>query len=190
MNKNRIEAFSDGVMAIILTIMVLELKVPLDDNLSSVVTLMPMFLIYVLSFIYIGLYWNNHHNLFQLAEFVDGKIMWSNLYLLFWISLIPMSTAWVGKYPYSEWPSAFYGVILFAAGTAHYILVHLLVKTHKCKSSVAMFIGNDWKGKVSLVLYLIGILTSFFNTIVAFFVYFIVTMIWIIPDSRFERKHK
>lgn len=187
MNKNRLEAFSDGVMAIILTIMVLDLKVPVDDSLSGLFSLTPLFLIYILSFIYVGLYWNNHHNLFQSAEVINGQIMWANLYLLFWMSLIPVSTAWVGKYPLSEWPASVYGVILFSAGTAHYFLVHLLVKTHKCKAALSMSVGNDWKGKLSLIMYLIGIIVSFFSTISAFITYLLVTMIWIVPDNRFRK---
>lgn len=188
MNKNRIEAFSDGVMAIILTIMVLELKVPSGDDLSSIISLAPLFLTYVLSFIYIGLYWNNHHNLFQSAEFIDGKIMWANLYLLFCISLIPVSTAWAGKYPGSDWPVAFYGFILFMAGTAHYLLVHLLIKIQKSKAVLRASIGNDWQGKISLVLYLIGIIFSFINTTIAFLTYLSVTLIWLTPDRRFKKK--
>ena len=187
MNKNRIEAFSDGVMAIILTIMVLELKVPTGDDLSSIISLAPLFLTYVLSFIYIGLYWNNHHNLFQSAEFIDGKIMWANLYLLFCISLIPVSTAWAGKYPGSEWPVALYGFILFMAGTAHYLLVHLLIKMQNSNAVLSASIGNDWQGKISLILYSIGIIFSFVNTTIAFLIYLSVTLIWLTPDKRFKK---
>lgn len=187
MNKNRLEAFSDGVMAIILTIMVLELKIPEGDDFSSIISLSSLFFIYILSFIYVGLYWNNHHNLFHSAKLINGKVMWANLYLLFWMSLIPVSTAWVGKHPWSAWPAAVYGMVLFASATAHYLLVHVLLKTHECKTAISMSIGNDWKGRISLVMYLLGIGLSFYNTVFAFIIYFLVTSIWIIPDDRFKK---
>lgn len=188
MEKNRLEAFSDGVMAIIITIMVLELKIPEGNDLHSLLSLLPMFLIYILSFIYIGLYWNNHHNLFHAAASINSKIMWANLYLLFWLSLIPVSTGWVGKNPVAQWPAAFYGFILLMSAIGHYYLVHLVVKMNDCQSALSMSLGKDWKGRISLILYTLGIIFSFINNLIAFLIYFGVTLLWITPDTRLIKK--
>jgi uncharacterized membrane protein len=186
--KSRMEAFSDGVIAIIITIMVLEMKVPHGDDFTSLSPVIPVFLSYLLSFIYVGIYWNNHHHLLHAAKYINGKIMWANLHLLFWLSLIPFVTNWVGEHQNSALPTALYGcVLLFAAG-AYTILQYFIVEDQGGKSSpLAMALGDGWKEKLSLASYLSAIFFAFTNSWVSDLLYIVVAMMWIIPDRRIEK---
>ncbi|MBK7979329.1 MAG: DUF1211 domain-containing protein [Ignavibacteriae bacterium] len=188
MGKGRLEAFSDGVIAIIITIMVLELKVPKDYDFNSIFSIIPHFLSYVLSFIYLGIYWNNHHHLLHVCKKVNGKILWANLHLLFWLSLVPFATAWMGENHFETIPSITYGVILFFSAIAYYILQIQIIKTHGENSDLKAVIGNDFKGKVSVVLYLTAILAGFIFKWISFGIYILVALIWLIPDKRIEKK--
>lgn len=188
MGKGRLEAFSDGVLAIIITIMVLEMKVPHGTSLQDLKPLIPVFFSYVLSFIYIGIYWNNHHHLMQLVKKVSGAVLWSNIHLLFWLSLIPFATAWMGENHFSKWPVILYGLILMMAGVAYYILAHCLVSVHGKESTLAAAIGKDKKGIISVVLYIAGITSAFINSWIGFAIYVLVAAIWFIPDRRIENK--
>ena len=189
MGKGRLEAFSDGVLAIIITIMVLEIKVPHGDNPEDLKPLLPIFMSYVLSFIYIGIYWNNHHHLMQVVHKVNGAVLWSNIHLLFWLSLVPFATAWMGENHFSKWPVILYGFILLMAGVAYYILAHCLTGIHGKDSVLAKAIGKDKKGIISVVLYIAGIIASaFINPWIGFSIYVIVAAIWFIPDRRIEKK--
>ena len=187
MTKGRLEAFSDGVIAIIITIMVLELNVPPGADLSALRQVLPVFLSYLLSFIYVGIYWNNHHHLLQATQTVNGRILWANLHLLFWLSLIPFATAWLGKYGIAQWPLAFYGIILLLAGFAYELLARSLVAHHGRDSVVARAIGRDWKGIASVVIYAIAIPLSFLNPMLACSLYVFVALMWLIPDTRIEK---
>jgi uncharacterized membrane protein len=184
--KSRVEAFSDGVIAIIITIMVLELKAPHGDNVAALRPLLPVFISYVLSFVNIGLYWNNHHHLFQVVEKVNGPILWANLHLLFWLSLIPFVTGWMGENSFSTWPVALYGTVLLMSSVAYHILTLNLIKHHGQNSQLATAIGIDLKGKASIVGYLIAVALSFVNQWLAFGIYVLVTVMWFIPDRRIE----
>jgi TMEM175 potassium channel family protein len=186
-SKGRLEAFSDGVIAIIITIMVLEMKAPHGAALSDLRPLVPVFLSYVLSFVYVGIYWNNHHHLCHVVRHVSGGILWANLHLLFWLSLVPFVTSWMGETHAAPLPVAVYGVVLLAAGTAYYILVRALLAHHEKDSDLARAIGNDFKGRVSLVIYAGGILLAFANPWIAIALYVSVAVIWLIPDRRIER---
>jgi uncharacterized membrane protein len=188
MGKGRLEAFSDGVLAIIITIMVLEIKVPHGNILEDLEPLLPVFMSYVLSFIYIGIYWNNHHHLIHIAHKVNGAVLWSNIHLLFWLSLVPFATAWMGENHFSKWPVILYGFILLMAGVAYYILAHCLTAVHGKDSVLAQAIGKDKKGIISVMLYIIGIACSFINPWIGFSIYVIVAAIWFIPDRRIEKK--
>jgi len=188
MTKGRLEAFSDGVFAIIITIMVLELKVPHDEQLSSLQPLIPVFISYVLSFIYIAIYWNNHHHMLHAANHINGKILWANVHLLFWLSLFPFVTGWMGENHFGKWPVASYGLIAFMAGFAYYILARLLVKLHGKESILGIAIGKDWKGKISLVIYAAGIGLSFLNSWLGLAMYVLVAALWFIPDKRIEKQ--
>ncbi|HMU72047.1 MAG TPA: TMEM175 family protein [Ferruginibacter sp.] len=190
MGKGRLEAFSDGVLAIIITIMVLEMKVPHGSNLDALQPLLPVFISYVLSFIYIGIYWNNHHHLLQAVNRVSGSALWANVHLLFWLSLVPFATAWMGENHFSLWPVVLYGFILFMAGIAYYILAHCLTGIHGRDSELARALGKDVKGILSVVLYLIGIGLAFINPWLGFSIYSVVAAIWFIPDSRIEKNIK
>ncbi len=190
MGKGRLEAFSDGVLAIIITIMVLEMKVPHGSNLDALQPLLPVFISYVLSFIYIGIYWNNHHHLLQAVNRVSGSALWANVHLLFWLSLVPFATAWMGENHFSRWPVVLYGFILFMAGIAYYILAHCLTGIHGRDSELARALGKDVKGILSVVLYLIGIGLAFINPWLGFSIYSVVAAIWFIPDSRIEKNIK
>ena len=188
MDKNRLEAFSDGVLAIIITIMVLELKVPHGSDWAAIEPLLPIFLSYVLSFVYLGIYWNNHHHLLKAARRVNGGILWANLHLLFWLSLFPFVTGWMGENHFAPLPSAMYGVVLLLAAIAYYILQTLIVaEAGGSESSLAAAIGKDWKGKLSPALYLLGVITSFFASKLAGGIYVFVALMWLIPDRRLER---
>lgn len=188
MGKGRLEAFSDGVIAIIITIMVLELKVPHKAGWAELKELSPVFLSYVLSFIYVGIYWNNHHHLLHAAKSVTGGILWANLFLLFWLSLVPFVTAWMGENHFSQIPVICYGIVLIMSGAAYTILVRLLVKHHGENSVLAHAMGSDMKGKLSVGLYAAAIAVSFIHSWAAVALYFLVAVIWFIPDRRIERK--
>ena len=187
MSKGRLEAFSDGVLAIILTIMVLELHAPESADLAALRPLLPVFLSYLLSFVYIGIYWNNHHHLLQAARQVDGRSLWANLHLLFWLSLVPFATAWMGANHFAALPVALYGIVLFCAGLAYYLLSRALIARHGPDSLLARAIGRDYKGWLSLVLYLVGLALAFVNSWLATVLYAAVAVMWLIPDPRIEK---
>ncbi|MBI1765232.1 MAG: DUF1211 domain-containing protein [Acidobacteria bacterium] len=187
MSKGRLEAFSDGVIAIIITIMVLELKVPHGDDWAALQPLLPVLLSYVLSFVYIGIYWNNHHHMLQAAGRVNGIILWANLHLLFWLSLFPFMTAWMGENHFAALPVALYGAVLFMAGTAYYILARALAAHHGKDSKLAVALGKDYKGLLSLVIYALAIVLAWRYTWTAFALYVVVALLWFIPDRRIER---
>ena len=187
MEKNRLEIFSDGVMAIIITIMVLEMKVPHGIELSALQPLISVFISYILSFIYIGIYWSNHHHMFLAVEKVSGGVMWANLHLLFWLSLFPFVTGWMGENHFSMWPVALYGVVLLMAATAYAILARILLKHHEKDSTLAKALGSDAKGIVSIVLYLAGIGLTFISPCFGLIAYATVALIWLIPDRRIEK---
>lgn len=187
MNKNRLEAFSDGVLAIIITIMVLEFKLPEGTDCNSIKPLLPKFLSYILSFIYVGIYWNNHHHMMHTVKQVNGKILWANLHLLFWLSLIPFATAWNGENHFAPFPMMLYGIILLMNGIAYFILQQLILKEHGKDSLLSKAIGSDFKGKSSPVLYTIAILFANFYPIVSGGIYILVALMWIVPDKRIER---
>jgi len=187
MSKGRLEAFSDGVMAIIITIMVLEMKVPQGADWAALRPLIPVFLSYVLSFIFLGIYWNNHHHLFQAIQHVNGRILWANLHLLFWLSLTPFVTGWMGANHFAAWPVALYGTVLLLAGFAYVILTRALIAHHGRDSALALALGRDLKGKVSLVCYAVAIPLAFVNSWFASALYVLVVVMWLIPDRRIEK---
>jgi uncharacterized membrane protein len=187
MHKGRLEAFSDGVIAILITIMVLELRAPLSSSWTSLIPLIPVFLSYLLSFIFLGIYWNNHHHLFQASEHVDGGVLWANLHLLFWLSMVPFVTAWMGENHFAANPVALYGVVLFMAAIAYFILVHALIPLHHPESVLRTAVGNDFKGKISVVIYLTGIVAAFVASPIALILYAVVAIIWLLPDRRIEK---
>jgi uncharacterized membrane protein len=186
--KGRVEAFSDGVIAIIITIMVLELKVPHGSELAALRPLLPKFASYVFSFLMLGIYWNNHHHLMHAIKHVNGRVLWANLHLLFWLSLMPFVTAWAGESRFAPWPVAAWGAVQFMSGTAYFILVRALLTLHGRDSMLAAAIGRDAKGIVSVVLYLIGMLAAFASPAVACAIYVLVAIIWLVPDRRIERR--
>lgn len=188
MNKSRLEAFSDGVLAIIITIMVLELKIPHGVDLAAIKPLLPVFLSYVLSFIYLGIYWNNHHHMLGATEQVNGKILWANLHLLFWLSLIPFVTGWMGENHFAPLPTAVYGIVLLCAALAYTLLQHLIIKNHESDHVLARAVGRDWKGKSSIILYAFAIPLAFVNQWIADALYIAVAAMWLIPDKRIESK--
>ena len=187
MEKDRLLAFTDGVIAIIITIMVLELKVPHDASLSALAAVTPIFLSYVLSFVYVAIYWNNHHHFFHLVPHVDGVMLWANIHLLFWLSLIPFATGWMGENNFAPVPTAVYGVALLMPALAWQGMQLAILRTHGRNSALAQAIGRDLKGKVSPVLYLAGILSAFADTRIAGAIYLLVALMWLIPDRRIER---
>ncbi len=187
MNKTRLETFSDGVIAIIITIMVLELKVPHGTELATLVPLVPVFLSYVLSFIYLSIFWNNHHHMLHACHRVTGPVLWANLHLLFWLSLIPFTTGWMGENHFAVWPTALYGVVLLMAAIAYFILQSTLIATQGKDSLLRRAIGKDWKGKISPVLYVIAILVAFSSHWVSKAIYVLVALMWLVPDRRIER---
>ncbi|MFD0792886.1 TMEM175 family protein [Mucilaginibacter litoreus] len=190
MGKGRLEAFSDGVIAIIITIMVLELKVPHDASWEALKHLSPVFLSYVLSFIYVGIYWNNHHHMLHATKSVNGSILWANLFLLFWLSLVPFVTAWMGENHFAQTPVICYGIVLIMNAVAYTILAQLLIKHHGENSILARAVGSDGKGKVSIGIYASAIAVSFIHAWLAVGLYFLVAVIWFIPDRRIERNMK
>jgi uncharacterized membrane protein len=188
MTTTRLEAFSDGVIAILITIMVLELRPPHDASLAGLRPLWPVFSSYVLSFVYLGIYWSNHHHLLHAAEHVNGRVLWANLHLLFWLSLIPFGTAWMGENHFAGWTVALYGFVLLLAAIAYFILVRALLSLHGSDSVLAAALGNDFKGKISIVFYVLGIGLSFVNGWLASAVYVLVAVMWLVPDKRIERQ--
>jgi uncharacterized membrane protein len=186
MNSTRLEAFSDGVIAIIITIMVLELKVPHGANVDSLVPLIPNFLSYVLSFIYVGIYWNNHHHMLHTCEQVTGGVLWANLHLLFWLSLFPVTTAWIGDNHLAAAPSVLYGLVLLMAAIAYWILQQVIVAAQGPESVLKRAVGADWKGKTSQLLYIIGIAAAFRSPRLAQGLYVLVALLWFVPDRRIE----
>jgi uncharacterized membrane protein len=186
MNSNRLEAFTDGVIAIIITIMVLELKVPHGANLQALVPLIPALLSYILSFIYVGIYWNNHHHMLLTCERVTGPILWANLHLLFWLSLFPITTDWMGENHLATAPTVLYGVVLLMAAVAYWILQRLIIDAQGTDSLLSRAVGRDWKGKVSPVLYLTGVVAAFREPWLGQVLYLLVAMLWFVPDRRIE----
>jgi uncharacterized membrane protein len=187
MEKDRLLAFSDGVIAVIITIMVLELKAPRGANLSALKDDAPVFLSYVLSFVYVAIYWNNHHHMFHLVSRVHGTLLWANLHLLFWLSLIPFTTSWLGDYPSSPLPVATYGAVLLLAAIAWYVLQSVIVRAQGSNSALAQALGRDIKAKVTMLLYLAGTMLAFADTRISEASYVLVALMWLVPDRRFER---
>jgi uncharacterized membrane protein len=186
MGSNRLEAFSDGVIAIIITIMVLELKVPHGESIGALVPLIPVFLSYVLSFVYLGIYWNNHHHMLYTCDEITGPILWANLHLLFWLSLIPFATGWMGENHFAAAPSALYGVVLLMAAAAYFLLQQLIIASQGKESVLKRAVGKDWKGKLSPILYIIAVLAAFPFRWVSLAIYVLVALIWLVPDRRIE----
>ncbi|WP_295006428.1 TMEM175 family protein [uncultured Dechloromonas sp.] len=187
MGKNRLEAFSDGVLAIIITIMVLEMKVPHGESFADLAPVMPVFLSYILSFVYVGIYWNNHHHLLHTAHRVTGRILWANLHLLFWLSLFPFATGWMGENHFAPAPTALYGGILLMAGLAYLLLQRAIIAGEGGGSILQQALGSDGKGKLSILGYSLGVATSFWVAGVAQSLYVAVALMWLIPDRRIER---
>ena len=187
MGKSRVEAFSDGVLAIIITIMVLELKVPHGESLETLRPLIPVFLSYVLSFVYLGIYWNNHHHMLHTCHKVTGPMLWANLHLLFWLSLVPFVTGWMGENHFGAVPSALYGAVLLMAAIAYYILQQLIIASQGPDSLLKKAVGGDWKGKLSPLLNLIAIPAAFWSKWISLGIYILVALIWLVPDRRIER---
>ena len=186
MNKNRLEAFSDGVLAIIITIMVLEIRVPHGSDFSALKPLIPIVVSYILSFIYLAIYWNNHHHMMHTVKYVTGDILWANMHLLFWLSLVPFVTGWIGENHFAPVPMALYGVVMLMAAIAYYILQFRILKSHGPQSLLARAIGKDIKGKISPVLYLVAILSAYYNSWISGGIYVLVALIWLVPDKRIE----
>ena len=186
MGKGRLEAFSDGVIAIIITIMVLEMKVPHGDSLESLLPLVPVFLSYVLSFVYVGIYWNNHHHMLHASKKVSGSVLWANLHLLFWLSLFPFATGWMGENHFAPMPSALYGVVLLMAAVAYRVLQQTIIASEGLGSVLKSAVGGDWKGKLSPFLYLLAIASTFFVHWLAQALYVLVALLWLVPDRRIE----
>lgn len=189
MNKNRMEAFSDGVLAIIITIMILELKIPHGDNIQDIIPLFPKLLSYVVSFIYIGIYWNNHHYLIHTVQSLSAGILWANLNLLFWLSLLPFATAWAGENNFTLYPVALYGVVLLLCAIAYSLLTKTIIAHHGTHSVLAKAVGKDIKGKVSIIFYFAGIILAFLNPLISCFFYVLVAVIWLIPDMRIRNAY-
>jgi uncharacterized membrane protein len=187
MHKGRLEAFSDGVLAIIITLMVLELKAPHSADWPSLIASAHVFVAYVLSFVYVGIYWNNHHHMFQLVKHIDGSVMWANLHLLFWLSLFPFANAWMGETEFARWPVIVYGVILLMAAVAYSILVWRLIAANGRDSPLAVAIGKDVKGNISIVAYLISLPLAFVHPYLSLGGYLAVALLWLIPDNRIEK---
>ena len=187
MKKGRLEVFSDGVFAIIITIMVLELKVPHGEQVEALLPLWPVFLSYVLSFVYVGIYWNNHHHPFQACDHVSGRVLWANLHLLFWLSLFPFVTGWMGENHFAAWPAAVYGVVLLMAAVAYWLLQKTLIAAEGERSLLRRALGQDWKGKLSPVVYIAGIGLTLWQPWLSMALYVAVALLWLVPDRRIER---
>jgi uncharacterized membrane protein len=188
MSKGRLEAFSDGVIAIIITIMVLEMKVPHGDGLGELVPLLPVFFSYVLSFVYVGIYWNNHHHMLHACAAVTGATLWANLHLLFWLSLFPFATGWMGQNHFAGAPTAMYGVVLLMAAIAYYLLEQAIIRAQGSDSMLKQAIGREWKGRASLVFYLLAILVALRSPRIADAVFVAAALLWLIPDRRIEKR--
>src|SRR2546429_7703219 len=186
MSRTRMEAFSDGVIAIIITIMVLELRVPHDASWRSLVPIAPVFLSYVLSFVFVGIYWSNHHRLLQVVERVNGRVLWANLHLLFWLSLTPFVTAWMGENHFAALPAALYGVVLLCSAVAYFILTRALLSIHARDSVLATALGDDFKGRISMMIYLVAIPLAFVRSWLACALYVLVAVMWLVPARRIE----
>ncbi|MFL6580177.1 MAG: TMEM175 family protein [Burkholderiales bacterium] len=186
MGKGRLEAFSDGVIAIIITIMVLEMKVPHGESIESLLPLLPVFLSYVLSFVYVGIYWNNHHHMLHATARVSGTVLWANLHLLFWLSLFPFATGWMGENHFAQMPSALYGAVLLMAAIAYWILQQTIIASEGNASVLKRALGKDWKGRLSPLLYIAAIASTFWVQWVAQLFYVLVALIWLLPDPRIE----
>jgi len=187
LEPDRLAAFSDGVIAVIITIMVLELRPPAGTDLLALKAVLPVFLSYVLSFVYVAIYWNNHHHLFHVARQVSGAVLWANLHLLFWLSVIPFVTNWMGEHYGAPWPVALYGFVLMMCGSAYYVLTLTLIAVHGRNSAIAKALGTDLKGKLSVVIYLIALGLAFIETWLSLALYAVVALIWIVPDRRIEK---
>lgn len=187
MNTQRLESFSDGVLAIIITITVLEMKVPHEAGFAALWPLWPVFFCYVLSFVYLGIYWNNHHHLLHASKRINGRIMWANSHLLFWLSLIPFATGWMGENHFAPAPTGLYGVVLLMASIAYWLLQRALIREHGAEWVVAKAVGGDLKGKLSPVIYLVAIVSTLFQTWIAQALYVLVALMWLVPDTRIER---
>jgi uncharacterized membrane protein len=186
MGKSRFEAFSDGVLAIIITIMVLELKVPHGESIEALAPLVPVFLSYVLSFVYVGIYWNNHHHMLHVVHRVTGPMLWANLHLLFWLSLFPFVTGWMGENHFAPVPTAVYGAVLLMAAVAYWVLQQIIIASQGCDSLLKKAVGSDWKGKLSPAIYVAAILTARWLPWIAQVLYVLVALIWLVPDRRIE----
>ncbi|KAA9036588.1 DUF1211 domain-containing protein [Ginsengibacter hankyongi] len=188
MGTERLQAFSDGVLAIIITVMLLEMKIPHGDDLNSLKAILPVFLSYILSFIYIGIYWSNHHHMLYSVKHVNGAVLWANTHLLFWLSLVPFASGWMGENHFTKWPVILYGIALCMSGVAYYILAQALIKLHGKNSTLAIAIGKDKKGIISVVIYIVAIFAAFFNAAISLILYASVAGIWLIPDKRIEKR--
>jgi uncharacterized membrane protein len=188
MGTERLQAFSDGVLAIIITVMLLEMKIPHGDDLNTLRPVLPVFLSYILSFIYIGIYWSNHHHMLYSVKHVNGAVLWANIHLLFWLSLVPFSSGWMGENHFTKWPVILYGITLCMSGVAYYILAQALIKLHGKDSTLGIAIGKDKKGIISVVIYIIAIILAFFNSTISLVLYACVAAMWLIPDRRIEKK--
>lgn len=188
MEKGRLEAFSDGVIAILITIMVLELKIPHGDTLADLKPLLPVFISYVMSFVYIGIYWNNHHHMMMVVESVNGAVLWANMHLLFWLSVVPFVTGWMGENNFTQWPTILYGISLIMCAVAYTILQIVLIRHEGKGSLLAKATGSDFKGRISIVIYASAIGVAFLNPCISFFMYAVVACIWFIPDRRIEKR--
>jgi uncharacterized membrane protein len=188
MGKGRLEAFSDGVLAIIITVMLLEIKIPHEDDIHSLKPLLPVFLSYILSFVYVGIYWNNHHHMMFTAKHVNGRILWANTHLLFWLSLVPFASGWMGENHFTKWPVIIYGIVLMMAGVAYYILSQALIRLHGKSSTLALAVGEDKKGILSVVIYIIAIAFAFIDSRISLILYAVVAAMWLIPDRRIEKR--
>ncbi|HMI31818.1 MAG TPA: TMEM175 family protein [Candidatus Limnocylindrales bacterium] len=187
MTKSRMEAFSDGVISVIITIMVLEMRAPQGSEFTALRPLIPVFLSYVMSFVYLGIYWNNHHHMLQAVHSVNGRILWANSHLLFWLSLVPFVTNWLGETHFAAWPVAVYGIVLLLAAIAYYVLARTLVAHHGPESALAIALGADFKGRISIVIYAVAIAFAFVAPWISGALYVLVALMWLIPDRRFER---
>ena len=187
MRTERLQAFSDGVLAIIITVMLLEMKIPHGDDLKALVPVVPIFLSYILSFIYVGIYWSNHHHMLYSVKHVNGGVLWANTHLLFWLSLVPFASGWMGENQFTKWPVVVYGLTLLMSGVAYYILAQSLIRLHGKNSTIGIAIGRDKKGVLSIVIYLVALVLAFVNTFISLFLYAAVACIWLIPDRRIEK---